>query len=64
VWFLVISQANELGVPQMLRSSPFEKIDLRHGLWLQPQCRMPDYAECIWAPELGSRLLAICTGVT
>jgi hypothetical protein len=24
---------------------------------------MPDYAECIWAPELGSRLLAIRTGV-
>jgi hypothetical protein len=24
---------------------------------------MPDYAKCVWAPELGSRLLAICTGV-
>jgi hypothetical protein len=42
-WFFVISQANELGVPQMIGSSPLEEIDPRHGLWLEPQCRMPDY---------------------
>ena len=41
----------------------FQELSLHHGLWSKPQCRMPDYAECIWAPELGNCLLAIRTSV-
>jgi hypothetical protein len=33
------------------RTSPLQKGYLSHGLGLQPQCRMPDYAACI----LGTR---------
>jgi hypothetical protein len=42
---------------------PFEELYLCHSRWPEPLCRMPDYAECIWAPELGSSLLAIRTRV-
>jgi hypothetical protein len=34
---LIVSQSNELGVPEMIGSSPFEELNLRHGLWLEPQ---------------------------
>jgi hypothetical protein len=32
----IVSQSNELGVPQMVGSSPLEELDLRHGMWLEP----------------------------
>jgi hypothetical protein len=41
----VIAKRNEFGVSQMVGTSPLQKCYLSHGLGLQPQCRMPDYAE-------------------
>jgi hypothetical protein len=32
-------------MPQHVGARPFLKVDLRHCFWLQPQCRMPDYAD-------------------
>jgi hypothetical protein len=48
---LVITQADELRVSQMIRSRPFQKLYLRYGFRHQPQCRMPDYAAWL-LPEL------------
>ena len=60
---LVVAHGDELDMPDMVRICPFEEIEPGDQFGPHPQCRMPDYAEFIWAPELGSSLLAIRTGV-
>jgi hypothetical protein len=47
----VIAKRNEFGVSQMVGTGPFQKSYLSYGFWLQPQCRMPDYAAWL-LPEL------------
>jgi hypothetical protein len=44
----VIAKRNEFGVSQMVGTGPLQKSYLSYGLGLQPLCRMPDYAACIW----------------
>ena len=60
----VVAHGDEFDMADMVRICPFKEVESGNKFRPHPQCRMPDYAECIWAPELGSRLLAICTGVT
>ena len=41
---LVFPQAHEPRVAQVIIGCPLDKLELPDEPWLQPQCRMPDYA--------------------
>ncbi len=44
---LVIPQRHKFRVPQMIGVGPFDELKLPDQHRLQPQCRMPDYAESV-----------------
>src|SRR6266850_7547945 len=50
---LVVTQSNEFCVTEMIVPSPLQKLEPANQHWLEPQCRMPDYAACFWTHASG-----------
>src|ERR1700758_5412681 len=44
----IIAQSDEFRMSQMVSVGPLNKLNPRHGLRFQPQCRMRDYAAWVF----------------
>src|SRR5690348_6044258 len=49
---LVFSESDKTGVPQVVVRCPPSEFTLSDQHRFQPQCRMPDYAVCIFRNEI------------
>ena len=49
---LVLTKRDESRMPQVIVRRPFRRIRIGQQDGLQPQCRMPDYAACIFSSIL------------
>src|SRR5580704_9768852 len=49
---LIIPQRHKPRMPQMIVWSPFPEFELPDQNRLEPQCRMPNYAECVFGDEI------------
>ena len=54
-----LAQAHKSGVSQVAVRGPFDKLELTHQRWLQPQCRMPVYAASAVASVVISAFSAV-----
>jgi hypothetical protein len=53
----VVSKPEILRIPQLVPPSTFEEFEIGNAFGLEPQCRMPEDAACIWHATFG----AICS---